>query len=87
MPTAEQIKQFLIGIILPPSISALATWIVVKVPLITTFFHISMSSVAGELSVVATFLVGWVITWLVQHKILAGHYTPAAKAAAREAHL
>jgi len=80
--TSEQIKQFLLGVVLPPSVAAGATWLVVNVPLLSTFFHISTTSVAGVLAEVGTFLVVTVTTWLTQHHVLSGHYTPAAKARA-----
>jgi hypothetical protein len=80
--SAEQLKHFLLGVVLPPAVAAGATWLVVNVPLLSTFFHISSTSVAGVLAQVGTFLVVTVVTWLTQHHVLSAHYTPAAKAAA-----
>jgi hypothetical protein len=80
MPTAEQIRQFLVGTILPPLAGVVTTWIVANVHVLN-LFHITEASIAGELTQLGTFAVSAAIAWLTTHHILKGHYTPAEKAA------
>lgn len=74
MPTASQIKQFLVGTVLPPLAGALATWIVGTGVL--AIFHVSTSEVAYEVTQIATFGVVTGIAWLTSHHILTGSYEP-----------
>ena len=69
MPNAEQIKQFLLGTVLPPLIGVLATWIVANVEVLN-LFHINEASVAGELTQLGTFAVSALISFLTVHHIL-----------------
>ena len=82
MPTAEQIRQLLTGVVLPIGVGIAAAWIVATVHILN-LFGITEGQVAGELSLFGTWAVSAVIAWLTQHKILSATYTPAAKAAAR----
>jgi len=81
MPSAEQLKQFLLGVILPPLIGIAAAWIVASVHVLN-LFGITEGQIVGELSQLATFAITAAFAWLTQHKILSATYTPAAKAAA-----
>ena len=81
MPTAEQIKQFVVGVILPPVVGALVSFIASTEVL--NVFNISHDQLAAWVSAVLVFGVVTVIGWLKVHGILKGIYTPAAKAAAR----
>jgi hypothetical protein len=78
MPTAEQIKQFLIGTVLPPLVGFLATWLASQ-PILAVF-HITREAAAAEVTQALVFGLTALFTWLSAHHILKGHYTPAAKA-------
>ena len=78
MPSASQIKQFLLGTVVPPIAGALATWIVGSGVL--AVFKISSSDIAYEITQIATFGVISGLTWLTNHHILKGTYAAAAKA-------
>jgi len=80
MPTAEQLKQFLVGTIVPPIAGALATWLA-STPVLAVF-HITTNAAATEVTQVLVFAVVAGLSWLTAHHVLSGHYTPAAKAAA-----
>ncbi len=75
MPTASQLKQFILGTIVPPLAGALATWIVGTGVL--AVFKVSSSEVAYEVTQIVTFGVVTAIAWLTSHHILTGSYTPA----------
>ena len=81
MPNDAQLKQFIVGTLLPPIVGALVSLIASTEVL--NVFNISHDQLAAWVSAVAVFGVVTVIGWLKVHHILAGHYTPAAKAAAR----
>lgn len=81
LPSGEQIKQFLLGVVLPPVVGFVATYLTVHVPLLSTFFHVSAGQIGAELTTVVTFGVTTLIAWLTQHHVLSGHYTAAARAA------
>lgn len=81
MPSAEQIRQFLVGVVLPPIAGVIATWIVSTVHILN-LFGVTSASLAGELVNLGTFGIVTLIGFLTSHHILSGHYTPAAKAAA-----
>lgn len=78
MPTTEQLKQFIVGTILPPLVGFLATWLA-STPVLAVF-HITRDAAAAEITQLAVFGVSALFTWLTAHHILKGHYTPAAKA-------
>lgn len=78
MPTAEQLKQFLIGTVLPPLVGFLATWLA-STPVLAVF-HITANAAAAEITQLAVFGLSAGFTWLTGHHILKGHYTPPAKA-------
>ena len=80
MPTAEQVKNFIISVILPVAVGAAAAWIVASVHVLNTF-GITEGQIAGELTLFGTWAVTTGITWLHAHNVLLGVYTPAAKAA------
>lgn len=80
--SAETIKQFIVGTVIPPIAGILATWITSTQVL--SIFHITQSAAAAEITQVLVFGVVTGLTWLTQHHVLAGHYTPGAKAAARK---
>jgi hypothetical protein len=79
MPSAEQIKQFLAGIVLPPLAGVAATWLFVHVHFLA-LFHITAASVAGELVQLGVWGITTGLSWLTTHNILKGKYTPEAKA-------
>lgn len=79
MPTAESLKQFLTGTVIPPLAGALATWLTSTQ--VFSVFHITASAAATEITSVLVFGVVTGLTWLTQHNILKANYTPAAKAA------
>jgi hypothetical protein len=78
MPTAEQIKQFLAGVVLPPLAGAAATWLFIHVHFLA-LFHITRASVAGELVQLGVWGITTGLGWLTSHNILKGKYTLAAK--------
>jgi hypothetical protein len=80
VPTAEQIRQFITGVIIPPIAGAIATWLASTQ--VFSIFHITQNVAVAEISQVLVFGVVTVITFLVSHNILKGVYTPAAKLAA-----
>lgn len=78
MPTASEIKQFLVGTILPPIAGVAATWIVGTHVL--ALFAISHDQLAYEITQILTFGVTTGVAWLTSHHILTGSYkadTPA----------
>lgn len=74
----EAIRQFLVGVVIPPIAGALATWLTSTQ--VFAIFHITASAAAAEITQVLVFGVVTGLTWLTQHHVLSGHYTPAAKA-------
>ena len=80
MPSAEQLRQFLINVVLPPAIGIAAAWLVATVHVLNTF-GISEGQVAGELTIFGTWAVTTLIAFLHTHNVLLGNYTPLAKAA------
>ncbi len=80
MPTAEQLRQFIVGTIIPPIAGALATWLASTQ--VFAVFHITANAAAAEITQVLVFGVVTGIAYLVNHHILSGHYTSTAKAAA-----
>jgi len=77
MPTVAQIRQFIVGTIIPPIAGVVATWVVGTHVL--DLFNISSSEVAYEITQIATFAVVTGLTWATNHKILTGAYLPTAK--------
>jgi hypothetical protein len=84
MPTGEQIRQFLTGVVLPVGVGIAAAWIVATVHILN-LFGITEGQVAGELTLFGTWAVTAVVTWLTQHHILKGIYAPAPVAAEKAA--
>ncbi len=82
MPTGEQIKQFLAGTVVPLATGAIVTWLAGTKVL--SVFGITGDVAAAAISQVLVFAVSAGIGLLVTHHILAGHYAPGAKAAARK---
>ena len=80
MPTAEQLRQFIVGTVIPPIAGALATWLASTQ--VFSVFHITANAAAAEITQVLVFGVVTGLTWLTGHHILAATYGPAAKAAA-----
>lgn len=81
MPTAEQIKTFLLGTVLPPVVGAVTTLLFNKLGLLATFFHLGEATVGAEIAQLATWGVTTGLAWLTTHHVLRGTYTPAARAA------
>lgn len=79
MPTAEQLRQFLVLTVLPVVAGAAANWLVIHVHLLASF-HITATSIGSVVSQLGVFGITAAIAFLTSHHILAGHYTPAAKA-------
>lgn len=77
MPNSAQIKQFLVGVVIPPIAGAVATWLVVHVHFLA-LFHLPAGSVAQSVASVLVFAVSAGLAWLTGHHILRGSYTPAA---------
>ena len=86
MPNSEQVKQFLAHFIIPVAAAAATTWLFATVH-VFNLFGISEGQVDGEIIQGLTFAVSYGLSWLTVHHILAGVYTPAAKAAARKSHV
>ena len=80
MPTQEQIQQFIVTTVVPLVSGALVTWL--SSTQVLSIFNLTATSAAKVISAVLVFGVSAVITWLSVHHVLAGHYTPAAKAKA-----
>lgn len=74
MPSASQIKQFLLGTIVPPLVGVAATWIVGTHVL--ALFPISQSEIAYEITQIVTFGLTTGFAWLTSHHILKGSYKP-----------
>ena len=68
MPTAAQIRTFIVGTIIPPIAGALATWIIGTHVL--ALFAISSSQIAYAITQIITFGVVTGLTWLTNHHIL-----------------
>lgn len=79
MPTAEQLRQFVVTVLVPPIAGALATWLVGTEVL--SIFGITANAAAAEITQVLVFGVVTGFAWLGTHNVLSGHYTPAAVAA------
>lgn len=79
MPSAEQLKQFLVGTVVPVVTGGGVTWLAGAEVL--AVLHLTAGSAAAGISGVLVFGIGAGIAWLVQHNILKGLYTPAARAA------
>lgn len=80
LPSLEQVKQYIVLSVLPVLSASAATYLVVHLHFLAAF-HISQTSVAGELTQLGTWGITAGLTWLASHNILKGVYTPAAKAA------
>lgn len=79
MPTAEQVKQFLSIVVIPPLAGALSTWIFTSLHFLS-IFHITADQTAKVITEVAVFGVSAGLAWLASHNILKGIYSPGAKA-------
>lgn len=79
MLTAETVKQFIVGTIIPPIAGALATWLASTQ--VFSVFHITANAASAAIVQVLVFGVVTGIAWLTSHHILKGTYSPAAKAA------
>jgi hypothetical protein len=77
MPSWTQIRQFLCLTVVPVLAGAAANWLMVHLHFLAAF-HLTASSVGGELTQLGVFGVTLGITWLSTHNILGGFYTPAA---------
>jgi hypothetical protein len=75
MPTLTQVKQFLSLTVVPVLAGALANWLMVHLHFLAAF-HLTASSVAGELTQLGVFGVGAGLTWLASHNILKAVYAP-----------
>lgn len=73
MPSLDQIKQFLSLTVVPVVAGALANWLVVHLHFLAAF-HLSATSIAGELTQLGVFAVGVAVTWLASHNILKATY-------------
>lgn len=74
LPSSAQIRQFLVGTIIPPIAGVAATWIVGTHVL--ALFPIGKSQVAYAVTQVITFGVVTGLTWLTSHHVLTGSYAP-----------
>lgn len=83
MPTVPQIKQYLCLTVVPVLAGGLANWLIIHLHFLAAF-HLTQSSVAGELTQLGVFGVGAGLTYLASHNILKGLYTPQAVARAGE---
>jgi hypothetical protein len=81
MPTAENIQQFLLGVVLPIVVGAVTTWLLATVH-IFNLFGITEGQISGELTLLGTWGIATAIAALHAHHVLAAHYTPEAKVAA-----
>lgn len=79
LPSLEQIKQFLVLAVLPVIAGSAATWLVVHLHFLAAF-HLTASSVAGELTQLGVWGITAGLSWLASHNILKGLYTAGAKA-------
>lgn len=79
MPSVEQIRQFLVGQVLPLVVGIATTWLTIHVHLLATF-HIGAGTVASDLTQLGVWGVSAGLTWLGIHHILSGNYSPEAKA-------
>jgi hypothetical protein len=85
LPTAEQIRQFLLGTVVPPVVGAVTTLLFNKLGLLATFFHLTETSVAAEVAQLVTWGVTTGLAWLTTHHVLRGTWTPAQRAAREQA--
>jgi hypothetical protein len=79
LPTPDQLRQFLVGTVVPPIAGALATWLTTHVHVLA-LFHIGSDSVALAVSQSLVFSVVTATSFLAGHHILTGSYradTPA----------
>jgi hypothetical protein len=72
LPTASQIKQFLVQVIVPPAAGALAVWLLGTHVL--DVFHPTLGQVTYYVSQALTFAIVTGLTWLTNHHILTGSY-------------
>lgn len=84
MPSLATVKQYLSVTVVPVLAGALANWLIVHLHFLAAF-HLTTSSVAGELTQLGVFGVGAGLAWLGSHHILAGHYAPTQEAIAAPA--
>ena len=73
MPTASQIKQYLSLTLLPVLAAAAANWLIVHLHFLAEF-HVTASSVAGEISQLGVFGITAALAWLASHHVLKGTY-------------
>lgn len=73
MPTLEQLKLFFLGTILPPLVGVVAAWLIANVHVLN-LFHITESSVVGELTLLGTWGLSALFAYLTSHHILSGHW-------------
>jgi len=78
LPTTEQIRQFLTGVVLPPLVGALVTYLFANTHILN-LFNISEASAAGELTQLGAWAITTAIAWLTTHHILMGHYAGTNK--------
>lgn len=76
MPSLAVVKQYLTLTVLPVLAGALSNWLIVHLHFLAAF-HLTASSVAGELTQLGVFGVSAGLAWLASHHILSGHYAPA----------
>jgi len=77
MPSAESIKQFLVGVVLPPIAGIVVTAIVANVHVLN-LFHISETQLSGWFVSMGTWGITTLIAFLTTHHILSGHWVPSA---------
>lgn len=75
---AEAVKQYLVVTVVPLVTSTAVTWLTSAHVL--ALFSITPTSAAKTIGGVLVFIVTWAFNQLALHKILGGHFTPAARA-------
>ncbi len=73
MPSLEQIRQYLVTVVVPVLAGALGNWIVIHLHFLAAF-HISAGSVAAAVSQIVVFGLTALFAFLAAHHILKGTY-------------
>lgn len=84
MFSAEEIKQLLIGHLVPLIAGGLTAWVVSHTGLIN-LFGITEGELTGDLIEFGTFVVGVAVSWATTHKVLSGAWPSVAARKARAA--
>lgn len=82
MPSAETVKQMVMGFVLPPLVGAATTWLVGSAHVLN-IFHVSEAQLVGQLTLLGTWGVSTVIAFLVKDKVFSGDWLPSAVKHAR----